>query len=447
MPKPVHEQLPESYVRELLRLAAGKIRKPLSGGLPDPELLKEHIIPRIPLSLAEQYGNPEEFLYYLFDLENQSDPQIKRQIPYLAKLLGTQAEDNISIDEALTYSGSYGIHELREFIAETESERTGLDLSYKNIIITPGSQQMIFMTALDYALNKTMACGMPTYVGAGPVFQLLAGLENIHTIPIDSQGADVTQLWELKDRYDINYVYAQEDGHNPASVDISTPRITELVDFAVTTDTAVLSDNPYASTGINNRKGVISYNPSLSHIIKAGTFSKETMNVRIGWGIANKEVIDRLSVIQGMINLHPSVLDQAIVLSVAKALGRDHNNSYNNCIDQVVVPHYISKRKQAVQTAREVLKDWAEFDTPEHGLFLWLKFLDWVDSVELNNMCLENYGTAFVPGPGFDPHYRRGHKSQLQNYARVNYSNPSIEMFAEGLSDIKESLEIMANSR
>jgi 2-aminoadipate transaminase len=80
---------------------------------------------------------------------------------------------------------------------------------------------------------------------------------------------------------------------------------------------------------------------------------------------------------------------------------------------------------------KKCFKGEIEFQIPQGGMFLWVKFQDEIDTMELFNFTIKD-GVAFVPGVVF---FSSAKSSQ---YARFNFTNATHKEIESGIKRLKK---------
>ena len=148
--------------------------------------------------------------------------------------------------EALQYATTEGLTSLREKISERMNRKFGTDFSFKNILITSGSQQgldftgKIFMNEGDVVL-----CESPTYLGAISAFRVY--MPNMMEVPTDNDGMVIEELEKiLKTVKNIKLIYVIPDFQNPSGRSWSVERRKRFMKLINSREIPVIEDAPYS---------------------------------------------------------------------------------------------------------------------------------------------------------------------------------------------------------
>lgn len=320
-------------------------------------------------------------------------------------------------EEILQYSTTEGYRPLREYISERYS-KNGLKVEADEILITNGSQQGIDLTAKVF-LNKNdkVLVENPTYLAA---IQSL-GLFDVEfkSVILQEDGADLEVLEKILDENSIKLFYAVTNFQNPTGITYSKQKRKQLADILKNQDTVFVEDNPYGEIRFlgENIPPVKSY---LEEGVLFGSFSKiVSPGMRLGWIVANKEIMDYLVIAKQASDLHSNYFAQRVI----------HQYLMDNDVDehiQKIKKMYLKQRNLMVDMIEEHFPENVQYTKPEGGMFLWVTLPEGLSSLELFNIAIKEK-VAFVPGKAF---YTDGGGD---NTFRLNFSNSDEEKIEEGI--------------
>jgi 2-aminoadipate transaminase len=328
--------------------------------------------------------------------------------------------------EALQYSTTEGVPELRDFLAKRMSNDT-LKLSRDNIVIVSGAQQAIDLIGrviLDD--GDAIAVENPTYLGA-----LLAWAPygiNYLSVPTDSEGLIIDHVESVL-KQNPKLMYLVPNFQNPQGVTLSKARRAALAKLLEQYGTLIVEDNPYGELRYSGESipglyemdaenlGITSLD---GHVAYAGTFSKLLApGLRIGWVAGPEPIVDRIVQAKQSADLHVSTFAQMVAYEAARDGFLDEHISSLRKV-------YKERRDIMLAAMEEHFPDEAQWAKPEGGLFLMVYLPDHIDATELLKQAIA-YKVAFVPGGDF--HLGgSGHNS-----LRLNFSNAQPEQIQEGI--------------
>lgn len=378
-----------SEIRELLAIIKAR-RNVISfaGGIPDPALFPRAELAEIAREVIEVYG-----------------------------------------DDALQYSETKGVKEVRETVCSYLAARKGVKCSPEAIIITTGSQSaidLIARTLLDP--GDIVITENPSYLAAIGVFRSVGA--RLVGVDIDDSGMK-THLLEEKlksmpeeERRRVKFIYTVPIAQNPSGVTLSKERKKHLLEIASKYDILVVEDDPYSYLVFDESvdKTVLKAMDGEERVIYVSTISKILApGLRIGWIVGPDDLIRRIELVKQYVDLHSPTLTQYIV---AEAMKR-------GVVDRVIsraIPHYKAKRDLMLKVMSEEFPEYTWYSKPVGGLFVFAYvYKEGFDAGKLLQVAIEKYGVAYVPGGSFHVDGRGA------NSMRISFSYPTHEQIVEGV--------------
>lgn len=270
--------------------------------------------------------------------------------------------------QLLIYSDIQGETRLRNTLAQYLSETRGMNLISNHLLITRGSQMGIFLAvqALTNPGDKVVV-GSSSYDAADWAFEY-NGCQ-LNRIPVDSDGLDIDALAELCDRQQIKMVYITPHHHFPTTVTLSNTRRIQLLELSVKYDFVIIEDD--YDYDFHYKSASILPLASLDHggrVIYVGSFSKVfAPNVRVGYVAAAHWQVDQMARIRRIIDRQG---DQVMERVMAEAI--DSGELSRHLKKSIRV--YKQRRDHLAQLLIEQLSDYVDFNVPEGGMAIWLKF-------------------------------------------------------------------------
>ena len=326
------------------------------------------------------------------------------------------------------YGTSEGEPAFREAVAEWVSE-TGLKVQASQVLALAGSQQGLdFAAKLFIDEGTPMVTEAPTYVAALQVFELFGA--DLHTVPLTAEGPDLSLLEKTLDRHRPRCIYLIPCFQNPSGACYAEEHraaIAALLDhYAVT----LIEDEPYRSLSLQADRPMTPISSLLRRAdwIYLGSFSKILWpGWRLGYLAASPALMPHLVRLKQAADLHTQRPGQLAVAHWLKSAerGRDLERLKNG----------YRIRRDAMQTALERhFGDIADWETPQGGLFFWLRLRGLqARRAELDRALEQN--VAFMPGEAFYPAQATG-----QQTMRLNYSRATPEEMETGLAILADCL-------
>jgi 2-aminoadipate transaminase len=227
--------------------------------------------------------------------------------------------------EALQYSTTEGMPELRSFLALRLSSET-LDVRPENILIVTGSQQALDLIARIFVNeHDRVIVENPTYLG---MLQALGPYDPAYLpVTTDADGMRIEMIPGLL-RHHPRLMYVVPTYQNPQGTTLARERRLQLIQMLAPSPVPLVEDNPYSELryegesepslmeldaqclGIRELNGRVVYTSTFSKILSPG--------LRVGWVAAPLLVIDRLVAAKQSTDLHTSTLVQSIIYEVVR---------------------------------------------------------------------------------------------------------------------------------
>jgi len=384
--------LKASAIRELLRLVNNPEIISLAGGMPDPTLFPKDIIAEIAREVF---------------LNNAS--------------------------KALQYGATEGIPTLRETLLKMIRDEGVKEAELDNIIITTASQQGLGLLA-EIFINPgdSVIVEAPSYVGGLQAFHAFQA--NFVTIPLDEKGIRVDileeKLKELKENgVNTKFIYVIPNFQNPAGVTMSLERRKKLLEISHNYGIPIFEDDPYGDIRFEGEKI-----PSLLQLDKIGnvielrTFSKILApGLRLGWIVADKEVIKKISLAKQAADLCSPSSTQYIT---DKFIRDGHLVNYLNLVRK----EYKIKADTMLSALEKYFPAETSWTKPQGGMFVWAEVPEYIDTDQLFKEALEEK-VAYVVGSAFYPY------GEDKRHMRLNFSLNTPEKIEEGIKRLGNLLK------
>ena len=223
-----------------------------------------------------------------------------------------------AIEENFTYyTPASGTPELKEAIAEWTERKTGVRFSSKNVVVSPGAKFSIY-ASLAAILNpgEKVLIISPYWVSYPAMVQILGG--EPHTVKTSPENSFMPDLEELKTLIKDPRTKAiiLNSPSNPAGVVYPKEFLKELFEECVKNEVFIISDEIYGEIVYQD----YSYPSSLADeidglkefliVINGVSKTFSMTGWRIGWLIANEEVVKLASVLQSQSTSNPTSISQ-----------------------------------------------------------------------------------------------------------------------------------------
>jgi 2-aminoadipate transaminase len=331
----------------------------------------------------------------------------------------------------LQYGATEGYNPLREQLA-IYMKGKGASVKPEELIVTTGSQQ-----ALDL-IGKTMISPgdkviveAPTFLATIQCFRLYGA--DLIGAPIDAQGVKVDELERLIIVHKPKLIYLIPTFGNPSGAMLSLERRKRILELAVKYQTLVVEDDPYGELYFNAAPppSMLSLSDSIpasrEWLAHCGSLSKVlSPGLRVGWMIAQPELLGKATMCKQFSDAHTSNLTQATAAEYLQMNRMDAAMAR-------VRPTYAQRARVMCEGLKKALGDGIEFTSPEGGMFVWARLTaPGADAREFAKKAIER-GVAFVPGTPFFAH-DPDHATLRLSFATVD--TPKIE---EGITRLAAS--------
>lgn len=335
--------------------------------------------------------------------------------------------------EAMQYGAAKGVTALREVIQQHVKEKEDVDSELDNVLVTTGSEQALDLVGKAFVdPGDTVLVEQPTYLCALDVFRSYGA--NFASVEMDEDGMKMDALEEaLKANPNTKLIYTVPNFQNPTGRTMTEERRKQLAELAEKYDVYVLEDNPYGEIRFAGQHvpAVKSFDKS-GHVLYMSTFSKTLApGFRLGWLVADEDVVNKLTVLKQSADLHTDNLAQ---FAVAQFFADNDVDAHVKEISAL----YGKRKDLMLEGIKKDFPEGVKYTDPEGGMFLWVEVPGVDDTVELFKECLE-HDVAFVPG---DPFFA----GEVQPGAfRLNYSNMKEDQIEVGLKRLGAALTAAVN--
>ncbi|HSB49765.1 MAG TPA: aminotransferase class I/II-fold pyridoxal phosphate-dependent enzyme [Nitrosopumilaceae archaeon] len=314
------------------------------------------------------------------------------------------------------YGQAKGMPQFRSALAKKTSEIFNVNISQENILVSPGARFSVFL-----AITTLLDPGDEIIViePAWPAYKDCAQnagvkVRSIQTTLENKWEPNIKQIEEVINSNTkmivLNYP------NNPTGKILPIKLQDDIVNLARKNNLYVLSDEIYAQYSYKDWKSVLSYNYEKSIVTQSFSKSHAMTGFRIGYAIANPEILDKMSKLQALCLTNVSEPIQFVAL---QALNADTSNNTN------IVK---SRLKVLIKRAKEI---GLEFVEPDGSMYLFAKVPKaGFDGTEFANSLLD-HGLAVAPGDGF---------GNCRDFIRISACQDEKELI-EGMIILQDILE------
>lgn len=325
---------------------------------------------------------------------------------------------------ALEYGPVEGFPALRAAIAARTSAETGGSFGSEHVLLTTGAMQGLeLLGKLLVDPGDLIVAQFPTYMGALDAWRPRdPRYERLRWDPDDPTPEEALRAAKL--------AYAVPNFSNPTGVLVPRAHREALLERVLRAGTWLVEDDPYHVLQLDGPAGpglldldVASRGsaPYDGPVVYLGTLSKSVApGFRVGWAVAEPEMIRMLALTKQSSDLSSSMFAQAVALELLEErLEERHVPS--------IVGLYRERRDAMDEVLRRELGEWFRFERPAGGMFFWLEARDPGFSTDALYPYALAERVAFVPSSIYDP------DASLTGAMRLNFTRNAPDVMGEGV--------------
>ena len=240
---------------------------------------------------------------------------------------------------------------------------------------------------------------------------------------MDEEGMELAGLERaFQTEPNVRLLYVIPTFQNPSGKTMSLARRKAIYALCVKYGVMILEDNPYGELRFRGEdiptfksmddEGIVIYNGSYSKVLSAG--------MRIGFVMAQKDVLQRLTVAKQFSDCHSNIFFQIVTDEWLRTADVDAHIAKIRKI-------YRERCDFMLKLLDEHMDKRVTYTRPDGGLFLWCTLPEGCDSQELADLALRK-GVAFVPGRDF-----MVDSAAPCRAFRLNFSTPTYENMEKGI--------------
>ena len=379
-----------STIREMLKVTQQPDVISFGGGLPAPELFPTDAIAECTREVMDEYGA-----------------------------------------QALQYSVTEGIPEMREWVARRLTMLLNRSFDPESVVMVNGSQQgldlvgKIFLDPGDHVVLEH-----PSYLGAIQAFD--AYQARYLTVETDDDGMIPESLERVLERADPfpKFVYLVPNFQNPTGRTLAADRREHIVRICEAYDIVLVEDDPYGELRFEgSHLPALASFASTSTVIYLGTGSKVMApGLRVAWVVCDDEdVREKLVLAKQGADLHSGSLAQYLFHRFVSRTAQFAAHL------KEIVSTYRRRRDVMHECLTAFMPANVSFNRPAGGMFLWAT-VGGVDTEELlKASTAEN--VVFVPGVSFYP------TRDVHDGMRLNFSNATEEKTRVGIERLAHAVK------
>ena len=378
--------VPQSFIREILKVAVDPSIISFAGGLPNPELFPVEDIKQATDTVLDQYGV-----------------------------------------DALQYSNTEGFEPLRALISKRYKEKQGLDIPVENILITTGSQQGLdLLGKVLINENDDLVIEEPGYLGAIQAFSVYRAM--FRPVPVNAEGMNCDALQQVISEKNPKLMYTVPNFQNPSGITYTEENRKQVADILRGTRTMLIEDNPYGDLRFEGEDKTSFAGLIPDNTILLGSFSKTIVPAfRLGWVVAPDYIMEKLVIAKQAADLHSNYFAQRVIHQYL--IDHDLDEHVNKIINL-----YRTQKQAMMASIENHFPDNVEYTNPEGGMFLWASLPNQLSAMKLFELAIKDK-VAFVPG---DPFYV---DNKVSSTFRLNYTSADETTIEEGIARLAKAIK------
>jgi 2-aminoadipate transaminase len=330
--------------------------------------------------------------------------------------------------DALQYSNSEGLAVLRKLIAERYLKEQRIEVDPAQILITTGSQQALDLVA-KVLLNDgdPVIIEEPGYLGAIQALSLYRPA--FVPVQVNIGGMDLTGL-DKGILSNPKLVYTVPNFQNPSGITYDQNNRAAVAERLAGRNCLLIEDDPYGALRFRGT-AVDSFHHFLpEQTILLGSFSKIVVpGFRLGWVVAPEPWQEKLLVAKQAADLHTCNFTQYVIADYLRHYDIDAH-----------IGRIIAAYGSQCRAMLKAIDDWFPKDVactrPDGGMFLWGRLPSSMSALKLFDKALARK-VVFVPG---EPFYTR--EMQTSTF-RLNFSCVDELTIDEGIGRLAEAISAL----
>jgi DNA-binding transcriptional MocR family regulator len=279
-------------------------------------------------------------------------------------------EGEADVSRALQYGETEGNLDLRRQVARLMDQRGVRGIEPESVLITTGASQGIDLAARALLEpGDVLAVERPTFLATLSAAQLSEA--QVAGLPIDENGLLVEGFESLLKETPVKALYVMPTFSNPSGAVLSLERRRRLLEVAQEHGVVVVEDDAYGPLWFAEAPP-----PSLLALaqqmdtppvcVHLSTLSKIVApGLRLGWAIAPPSLLERLTVVKQIADVHTSSLDQAIAAAYLE------DGRLPSHLERLRAGYEERSRWLTEAIREEIPAERLQFSQPRGGMFLW----------------------------------------------------------------------------
>lgn len=311
------------------------------------------------------------------------------------------------------YTETRGVPKLRQAVAQ----KIGNGITDEQVIVTPGGRFAVFSAILSLVKSGDEVIYIePAWPAYRECVDFVGGKTKIIKTTLEEKwNPDLKRLEELINSNTkmiiLNYP------NNPTGKILDGNTMSKIIDLSKDYGLYILSDEVYSDYSFNGFKSVIEYGYDKSIIISSFSKGHAMTGFRVGYGIANNNIIAKMSKIQ---SIALTSVAEPMQYSALSAIGESTSGNVEVMKRRLL---FVCDRLQKMSLS---------FVAPDGAMYVYPKLGKGTDDDIVLIDKLLDLGVAIAPGSGFGDSYKR--------FIRISACQTE-EVLEEGLEVLSSALQ------
>ena len=334
--------------------------------------------------------------------------------------------------KVLQYGDYIGYKPLRGYVAQ-RLRLHGISVTEREILITNGAQQAIdLLIRLLAGPGRAAVVEAPTYANILPLLSFNG--TKVMTVPMKEDGMDLDALERVLKREKVSFVYTMPNFQNPTGITSPHGHRERLLSLCRKKGVPIIEDGFEEEMKYFGKVDLPIKSMDEDHIvIYLGTFSKALFpGLRIGWVIAHRDLIARLTAIKRFSDLTSGTFIQAAL----------HHFCEQGCYDlhlKRLHRFYRRRMQAALEAMEEFFPATVSWTRPLGGYTIWVEMPAKLGADELHSFLLP-YGVMASPGCYYFPRMRPS------PFLRISISGRDEREIEMGIKRLGKALSTLSSS-
>lgn len=381
--------IPESFIREILKVSTQPGMISFAGGLPNPEFFPVEKIAAAAEKVLRKEGRT-----------------------------------------VLQYAPTEGYLPLRDYIAQRQGAKEGIKISAEQVLILNGAQQGLDLTGKLF-LNKgtDLLLEAPSYLGAIQAFSVFQPTFN--EVDIRSGGPDLESFASILKKKRPVLFYCIPNFQNPTGNTYDLNHRQKVASALSNSNTILLEDDPYGEIYFDENNPPSFHSMMPDRVLYLGSFSKIiSPGLRLGWATGSNMMMRKMAIAKQASDLHSNNFAQRVVFQFLMDIPLDQHLG-------TIKKFYKTQAADMMRLMRLNFADNIRWNEPRGGMFTWITLPAEISASALLEKAIERQ-VLFVPGQYFYAGTVAG-----TNCLRMNFSNPSKVEMERGIKILGDLLKEM----